>query len=39
LENENFKKAKEFCEKILKKESKNTKALNMLSKIEKHAKK
>jgi CubicO group peptidase (beta-lactamase class C family) len=34
-ENENFKEAKKFCEKILKRESKNTKALDMLSKIEK----
>ncbi|MHA2038723.1 MAG: serine hydrolase [Promethearchaeota archaeon] len=33
--NENFKEVKEFCEKILKKESKNTKALDLLSKIEK----
>jgi len=34
FENENFKKAKEFCEKILKKESKNTEALKILSQIE-----
>jgi len=37
FENENPKKAKEFCKKILMKEPKNKKALKMLSKIEKFA--
>ena len=35
FKNGNFKKAKEFCEKILKKEMKNSEALKMLSQIEK----
>jgi len=37
FKNENFKKAKEFCEKILMKEPENKEALKMLSKIEKFA--
>lgn len=37
FEKKDFKRAKEFCEKILKKESRNTKALRMMSQIEKLA--